>query len=166
MTINEKILKLETEISELKKQIQKEAEERNKDWKPHLEERYYRASNMYPDFHGWGIWTKDYDDNHNFEIGFIFPYTEHGKQQAIELGKKMYYKQWFESLSDVTEDMWIDNDMEKWYAFYDYSNNSITPNSVHIYRGEGAHFTSKEKLEQAISIIGEDNFLKYVLGVK
>ena len=152
--LNDKIDALEQELK------QTELQEK---WEPERGKRYYFASPACCAFCSLSVWENDEIDNHRYKTGFI----RKTEEEATEIGKQMYYRQWFRDLSDVTEYMWMESSINKFYAYYDWDVEQVCYDSRSMCMCEATCFTSEEKLNQAIETIGgEEIFKKYVLGVK
>ena len=111
------------------------------------------------------IWDGNNNDKRLYDAGLVKPTSE----EATEVSKKIFYQNWFASLSDVTPEMWKNITAEKYYAFIYYSKNKtwhINYSCAHQAKSEIAHFTTIKKLTEAIATIGGEEILKkYVLGV-
>lgn len=151
--LNDKINALEQEL--------KQTEPQGK-WKPEQGEVYCCASPTHHYFRAFSTWLGDEPDNHRYNAGFICQTEE----EAAEVGKRMYYRQWFRDLSDVTEHMWMESSINKFYAYYDWDVEQVCYDSRIMYMCEATYFTSEEKLEYAIETIGRENFEKYVMRIK
>lgn len=153
--LQEQIAKLTAESVELEKQIEALP------WVPKEGEKYYLPLTSY-DFCDWNCWEGDCDDEQLLRSGQVYRTAE----EAIEAGKRMYYRHWAESMSDVTEEMKKDGSIDKYTSYWHYRSKRIHfGSSQACYSGE-ASFTTKEALQEAIATIGEDNWIKYVLGVQ
>lgn len=149
-------------IEKLKDKI-KQTDELQEKWEPERGKRYYFANPACSAFWSLSVWENDEIDNHRYKAGII----RKTEEEAAELGKFMYYRQWFRELSDVTEEMWKDGTKDKFYAYYNWIEEEVWYDSYRVYMDENAYFTSTEKLSEAIKTIGGEEILRrYVLGVE
>ena len=138
-----------------KSQIEK-LEPKRGDW-------YYTPNYRSRIFYDKLSWCDDSLDNLLYECGMVFRTEE----EAAEKGKAEYYTKRFAAKSDVTDEMNRIVDITKWYALWDYEDKSIYFYSWCVIEQQGSvSFSSRAKLKEAIAEIGEDNFKRYVLGVK
>lgn len=152
--LNDKINALEQEL--------KQTEPQGK-WKPKMGEMYWIADVTNQNFCDFDYWDDKEYHFHLYNAGLI----RKTENEAIELGKQMYYTQWFNDLSDVTDEMWEDFSITKYYVYYAYTaKTTVNSYDTNCRSAETAYFTSEEKLEQAIETIGRENFEKYVMRIK
>ena len=152
--LNDKIDALEQEL--------KQTEPHGK-WKPRRGQTYYYADPSFKCFYIMASWCDNTSDNHRYNAGLICQTEE----EAIEVGKRMYYRQWFRDLSDVMKHMWMESSIDKFYAYYDWDDEQVCYESCCLFMHEETYFTTEEKLKQAIETIGgEEIFKKYVLEVE
>ncbi len=150
-------------LDELRQAESKQVEQPQSKWKPEINERYYYANPVGKCFFNWRDWRGDEFDIHLYNAGLIHK-TEN---EAVELGKQMYYTQWFNNLSDVTDEMQKDSNVDKYCIFYDFVIKKISPfHSTTSQFAHVAYFTSVNKLNSAIETIGRENFDRYVMRVK
>lgn len=64
------------------------------------------------------------------------------------------------------KDDWKDGSVWKYYAYYDFYNRIIKFDYNFNTKDVSIHSKSKEKIENFINLIGEDNFKKYILEVE
>jgi len=157
----EKIAELKLQKEAIDKQIT-ELEKEPIRWKPKNGERYYVPINPCLDYCFDCIWYNDGYDNNCYDLGNCYQTRE----EAIEKGNVEYYTKKFKEMSDVTDEMWNDYNCMKCFACYDYPLKKIMFSDSYGVKDANSYFTSKAKLLEAIAEIGEDNFTKYVLGVK
>lgn len=158
----EKLNLLQEEFNDRLDQLAKQTEPHGK-WKPRRGQTYYYADPSFKCFYIMASWCDNISDNHRYNAGLIRP----TKEEAIELGKKIYYTQWYNSLSDVTDEMWKDGSIKKWYISYDHQDNETVIGSVTSGQIPNvAYFTTYSKLNEAVLKIGRTNFMKYVMGVE
>jgi hypothetical protein len=152
MNIQDEIAKTKQRLMELEEMMKKE------NWKPCWDDKYYIPVPTNAGFQSFSLWRGNENEISLKDAGMVF-YT---KEEAIEVGKRMYFRQWFESMSDA--DDW--NGEEYWSAFWFYQKDSIDVWNTTYKVAGGIYFSTKEKCIEAIDVIGEDNFIKYVLGIK
>jgi hypothetical protein len=166
MNVYQELAKLLSEKEEIQSKIDnlKEIAKQNKGqkWIPQLNDSYYVPTPLNEDFCYQRVWQNESDDVFRLNAGLVCQ----APTQASEIGRKMYYRQWFESLSDVTEQDWKDDEIYKYYCYWDYHKNEISIDSYHFMKPSNGCFKTKENLKQAIQTVGEENTKKYVLGVK
>jgi hypothetical protein len=151
------------DAQEALKNLKNELEQCGKKWKPKIGEAYFYSVIGIHEFYGTSIWGNDECDNMRFTLGRVYRTAE----EAIEDGKRMYYSELYRSMSDVTEEDWKEGSKPKHYTEFDYRSGTVRIDFWSSNRSQGtAFFTSEQKCREAISAIGEDNFIKYVLGVK
>lgn len=152
----------EVEVSE--EQIKEIKKPKYKRWRAEEGEEYYFLSDLGEILSA--IDCRDKSDNFLYNTDNYFK-TEEG---AEEYRKKLLYRQQYidyigEDL--VTEDDWKDNDILKYYAYYDYDSNIVDIDGGIYFKFQGTIYSkSKEKIEKFIKEFGEDNFKKYILEVK
>lgn len=146
------------QIAEIEKQIEKAG----KPWKPAQGKVYYFADPSRTCFYDYTTNNHYYSDDHQINAGNCYRTAE----EAAEAGKRMYYRAWAESLSDVTEEMWADTEQLIFYASWDRKKKKIDVDWWQQYVFGTPCYTSKDALNAAIATIGEDNWIKYVLGVQ
>ena len=150
---------------ELKEEQVKEIEKpKYKRWRADKGEKYYFLSDLGEILSA--IDCRDKSDNFLYNTDNYFK-TEEG----VEFCKKqlLYIQQYKDFLGEdlVTEDDWKDNDILKYYAYYDYDSNIVDIDGGIYFKFQGTIYSkSKEKIEKFIKEIGEDNFKKYILEVK
>ncbi len=159
LTLNGK--EYEVEINEEQvKEIEKPKWER---WRAEKNEKYYFLSDLGEIFSATDC--RDKSDNFLYNTDNYFK-TEEG---AEEYRKKLLYRQQYidyigEDL--VTKDDWKDGSVWKYYAYYDFYNRIIKFDYNFNTKDVSIHSKSKEKIENFINLIGEDNFKKYILEVE
>lgn len=108
----------------------------------------------------------DNTDNFLYAIGNYFKTKEEAEFRRQQL---LYLQQYKDYLGEdlVTEDDWKNKYLYKFYAYYSYCDNIIDfYYDCQIKRFGGIYSKSKEKIENFIKEIGEDNFKKYILEVE
>ena len=156
-----KIKELENQIEELK--MAKFEEPQSKRWKPKDDKNYYVV-----DSHGDATicyWEDDKFDEWQYLIGNCFKIEEEAEEYKKQIEYTARYKNYVEEHSEPLN--WFDDEQEKWFAFFNFYTNSITTSYIIWEKYQGVTYASSEQIiEDAINEIGEDNFKKYVLGVK
>jgi hypothetical protein len=108
------------------------------------------------------IWEGNNNDKRLYNAGLVKPTSE----EATEVSKKMFYQNWFASLSDVTPKMWENSLISKHFVYYAHRAKKIETYTSETCEYQCTYFSTKEKLKEAIATIGGEEILKkYVLGV-
>lgn len=105
-------------------------------------------------------------DRKRYEVGNYFKTKEEAEFRRQQL---LYLQQYKDYLGEdlVTEDDWKDNDILKYYAYYDYDSNIVDIDGGIYFKFQGTIYSkSKQKIKDFIKEIGEDNFKKYILEVE
>lgn len=158
----------ENELKELKERLEKlEAakieELQLKRWKPNKYERYCRVNNC-GDVCSTG-WDNDRLDNFNYLIGNCFETEEEAEEYKKQIEYTVRYKNYIQEHSEPLD--WNDACSYKYYAEFEYDENEINVDCYRTWKSQGTIYaSSKQIIRDAIKEIGEDNFKKYVLGVK
>ena len=143
-------------VAELEKQI--EDNERY----PEYGQRVYIASLATTDCWFCSEWYGGSNDKRLYNAGLVKSTPE----EAAEVGKKMFYQNWFISLSDVTPEMWKNSLISKYFFYYAHRAKKIETYKSETCEYQCTYFSTKEKLKEAIATIGGEEILKkYVLGV-
>lgn len=155
---------LNDKLNELEKEIkQQQVKEDDGAWIPKDNQRYYVPDPTKDAFATKYIWS---NTSHFCTLMHKSRLLYKTLEGAAEAGKRMYYREWFSRLSDVTKEMWKDDTMKKSYAHYNWIMEEVEYAMCLWCMNGNAYFTSKEKLSEAIETIGgEDIFKRYVLGV-
>lgn len=137
--------------------------EQPKRWKPKEDEPYYYLN--------WGgdvvicHWENDKADNWNYLTGNCFKTKEEAEEYKMQIEYTARYKNYIEEHSEPIDRN--DPSTHKHLAEFNYDSNKIVVECFYSYRNQGAIYASSEQIIwDAIKEIGEDNFKKYVLGVK
>lgn len=152
----------EVEVSE--EQVKEIEKPKYKKWRAEKCETYCSINSdgttcIYTDF-------GDVIDNFLYSIGNYFRTKEEAEFRRQQL---LYLQQYKDYLGEdlVTEEDWKDNDILKYYAYYDYDSNIVDIDGGIYFKFQGTIYSkSKEKIENFIEEIGEDNFKKYILEVE
>ena len=122
------------------------------------------------------FWYVGYDGTvYNSDFGFDYEWLYltgncfKTKEEAEEYKKQIEYtaryKNYIEEHSEPLD--WNDDVQVKWFVFYDNNQNKIDTYMRAMSKSQGVIYASSEQIIwDAIKEIGEDNFKKYVLGVK
>lgn len=152
----------EVEITE--EQVKEIEKPKYKRWRAEMDNGYY-----YLDDFGDILCVQDQIvdiDDFRYNTGNYFK-TE---DEVYEYKKKLLYRQQYidyigEDL--VTKDDWKDDNILKYCASYDHDDNTVFISCNTYIKSQGTIFSkSKEKIQEFIKKIGEDNFKKYILEVE
>lgn len=149
----------QSQIKQLEDKLKALPEQR---WKPSMGEKYYYFSPMWKCGTNYSVWHNDDDDNATFSNTPIFA-TE---AECAEDNKRNSFKRQYESMSDVTDEMWKNTNVIKYFANWNYANNKIGYFLYCNSKLEGSAFTTESACKSAISAIGESDFIKYVLNIR
>ena len=156
-----KIKELEKQIEELK--MAKIEEPQSKRWKPNENERYHTI-----DDNGDNcdlIWDDDRYDNWRYLTGNCFKTEKEAKEYKKQIEYTARYKNYIEEHSEPLD--WENDKQCKYLVEFSYNGHRITINNFYALKKQGVIYaSSKQIILDAIKEIGEDNFKKYVLGVK
>lgn len=158
----------ENEIKELRELLEKlEAEKieepQLKCWKPNEDEKYWAVANN-GDI-GSTYWDDDNYDTWFYLTGNYFKTKEEAEEYKKQIEYTARYKNYIEEHSEPLD--WEDENQEKYCAEYGNQEKEITVYSYFSWKYQGTTYASSEEIIwDAIKEIGEDNFKKYVLGVK
>ncbi len=158
----------ENKIKELKKQIEelkmaKVKELQSKRWKPEYNETYYVVVSQ-EDITDY-IWDGGYFDKWSYLTGNCFKTKEEAEEYKKQIEYTARYKNYIEEHSEPID--WNDEKQEKYGAEFKYYGKIIHVGCCNNWKLQGAIYASSEQIIwDAIKEIGEDNFKKYVLGVK
>lgn len=153
----------EVEVSE--EQVNEIEKPKYKRWRAEEKgEEYYFLSDLGEILSA--IDCRDKSDNFLYNTDNYFKTEEGAEFRRQQL---LYLQQYKDYLGDdlVTEEDWKDNDILKYYAYYDYDSNIVDIDGGIYFKFQGTIYSkSKEKIEKFIKEFGEDNFKKYILEVK
>lgn len=139
----------------------------NKRWKPKEREIYYYVEpNGDIDSCEWmtAIYDGPFDDWH-YLTGNCFKTEEEAEEYKKQIEYTAHYKNYIEEHSEPLD--WNDERQKKYYAGFGYEENEIGVYCYFTWKTQGTIYaTSEQIIWDAIKEIGEDNFKKYVLGVK
>lgn len=160
LTLNGK--EYEVEVSE--EQIKEIKKPKYKRWRAEKGEKYFYiggSGNVY-----YQTECHDEYDDFFYAIGNYFKTEEEAEFRKKQL---LYLRRYKDYLGDdlVTEDDWKNTNILKYCALYNYSCKQIEIYSYYDQKFQSAIYSkSKEKIENFINLIGEDNFKKYILEVE
>lgn len=156
-----KIKELQDELEKLKKE--KIEAEQPKRWKPKENGEYWTV-----DVEGQVDNVSAYPDEiveWDFLTGNCFKTKEEAEEYKKQIEYTARYKNYIEEHSEPID--WRNPDQPKCYAEFDYRINKINVDWYDTVKFQGTIYASGEEIIwDAIKEIGEDNFKKYVLGVK
>ena len=157
-----KIKELQDELEQLK--AAKIAAEQPKRWKPNIDEEYYIVSAEAGELIKTE-WNDDALDEWYYLTGNCFKTKEEAEEYKKQIEYTARYKNYIEEHSEPID--WNNRNQGKWGAYYDCVDEKISTDGTKIFKEQGKIYASSEEIiEDAIKEIGEDNFKKYVLGVK
>lgn len=158
----------ENEIKELKERLERLETEKieeplSKRWKPEYNETYYVVVSQ-EDITDY-IWDGGYFDKWSYLTGNCFKTKEEAEEHKKQIEYTARYKNYIEEHNEPID--WNNQLQNKFAVYYDCSDKIIDVEQVKTYKDQGTIYASSEGiLWDAIKEIGEDNFKKYVLGVK
>lgn len=158
----------ENEIKELKERLEKLEttkieEPQLKRWKPKNDEYYWAVCS---DGEIVTVYYGDYGvDEWRYLTGNCFKTKSEAEEHKKQIEYTTRYKNYIEEHSEPLD--WLEDRQEKWEAYFSFYKNSISTNYNLLEKHQGVIYaSSKQIILDAIKEIGEDNFKKYVLGVK
>ena len=157
-----KIKELQDELEQLKAA---KIADSGKRWKPEEKDIYWTlfdTGNC-----GDSKWGGDNIDKWRYLTGNCFETFEEAKEYKKQIEYTARYKNYIEEHSKPI--VWNNISQRKYYALfmYEYEKNKIKIEFTNTWKIQGIIYASSEEIVwDAIHEIGEDNFKKYVLGVK
>lgn len=158
----------ENEIKELKERLEKLEtakieKPQSKRWKPKHRDDYYTVNSA-----GHIDCDACYNariDDWAYLTGNCFKSEEEAEEYKKQIECTARYKNYIEEHSEPLD--WNNNAQPKYYAEFEHTNNKINVDWFYYEKFQGTIYASSEQIiKDAIKEIGEDNFKKYVLGVK
>ena len=156
--LKDKVIELETTLSELKVEIEKKEneikdEKIEKVWKPKRNEKYYTLYSSGAIF--TEIWTDSSNDNNRYNLGHCFK-TE--GEVIKEINKRILLvelERWaLENNEEVID--WSNESHYKHSIYYNHRFNKLEVENVYINQFfQLPYFTSKKLAQQAIDIFGD-----------
>ena len=139
-----------------------------KRWKPEFDEEYHYVDNdgRVED----AVCASSMRNRSSFECwcrltGNCFKTKKEAEEYKKQIEYTARYKNYIEEHSEPID--WNDTSTHKHLAEFCYDSNKIVVECFYSYRNQGAIYASSGQIIwDAIKEIGEDNFKKYVLGVK
>ena len=109
----------------------------------------------------------EWEDNNRFynlkrEIGLV---TLTREELDFKLESMKVYEELERFAKDFTDEEWKDNEIEKYFIYYNYALNKIEISFNFRIKCFELNFESEEKAEEAIAAVGEERVKKYYLGV-
>lgn len=155
-----KLKELEKQIEELK--ATKIEEPQSKRWKPDKNNVYWLVSDgsIYQ-----SCWFNDRDDQWRYLTDNCFKTKEEAEEYKKQIKYTARYKNYIAEHNEPID--WNNRKQPKCYAEFDNINNKINVDCFYYEKFQGTIYASSAQIIwDAIKEIGEDNFKKYVLGVK
>ena len=138
-----------------------------KRWKPAESKEYHKLYWVVTNSGtaDYACWNNDACDNWLYLTDNCFKTKEEAEEHKKQIEYTARYKNYIEEHSEPID--WKDKEQYKYYSAFDYMFNRIDLDMQTTYKVQGIICaSSKQIIEDAINEIGEDNFKKYVLGVK
>lgn len=160
LTLNGK--EYEVEVSE--EQVNEIEKPKYKRWRAEMDNGYYYLDD-FGDVQCVEDQRVDIDD-------FRYNIGNYGKTEwkLEEKKKKLLYQQQYKDFIGedlVTNEDWKDDNILKYCASYDHDDNTVFISCNTYIKSQGTIFSkSKEKIQEFIKKIGEENFKKYILEVE
>lgn len=108
------------------------------------------------------IWSDHQFDYMRRDVGNMFLTRE---ETEFEKRKEEVYTQVKRFAYEFSREEWKDRSIHKYYVCYDYDINEIRIEFNSVCKHNDLYFKSYEDVQKAIEAVGEENFLKYYLGV-
>lgn len=156
----DKIIK---ELQEKLAEAEKIKVDEPKRWKPKCSEEYWVVDEFGTKTHF--TFRNNIDDKWLYLTGNCFKTSKEAEEYKKQIEYTARYKNYIEEHSEPLD--WNNEDQPKHYAEYWYDEECIKIDAYSVIRFQGVIYASSEQIiGDAIKEIGEDNFKKYVLGVK
>ena len=107
-------------------------------------------------------WDNDLFCREQRKIGLI---TLTAEELEFKIEKMKVYEELKRFAKDFTDEEWKDNEIEKYFIYYDYALNKIEISFNFRIKCFELYFESKENAQKAITAVGEERVKKYYLGV-
>ena len=155
--------KLIKDLQEKLAEAEKIKVEQPKRWKPECKMGYYYLDDYGDLLHD--LWYGAEDDEWRYLTGNCFKTEEEAEEYKKQIEYTARYKNYIEEHSRPLD--WDDWEQNKFGAYYDYNDKVISVDKTGMFVDQGTIYASSAQIIwDAIKEIGEDNFKKYVLGVK
>ena len=161
--IKNRIEEVEKELAQLRQDLEKEEKGI---WKPdedECEDYYYidESGDTYETYH-----ASSRIDYEHIEFGNYYKTEEEAKYQANVQKYTNLFRKYIEEHSDLLD--WNDDDCIKCFVWYNYEEKCMRyAVSYTTNKSQGTIYASSERiLKNAVEFVGEDNVIKYVLGVE
>lgn len=155
--MNKRLEALKKQLEEIKKQIEELEESKKEIWMPEIGEDYWYITDTCT------VADASYFDNEIFECGNFFKTEAEAEYQANVQKYTNLYRKYVEEHSKPLD--WNNVNQCKCYAYYSSYQDAIGFYTEHHKKLQGVIYASEQQiLEDAISFVGEENAIKYVLG--
>ena len=155
--------KLKQQLEEISKKIAELEKPKKEIWMPEVGEDFWYITDT--GSVADACYDKDAFDDEVCDWGNFFKTEAEAEYQAKVQKYTNLFRKYVEEHSEPLD--WGCDDQDKFYSYYDYRNCKIYFNCACRCRWQGVIYaSSKEVLEEAISFVGKENVIKYVLGVK
>ena len=155
--------KLKQQLEEISKKIAELEKSKKEIWKPEIGEDYWLITDA--GTVGGACYAGDDFDNEVCDCGNFYKTEAEAEHQANVQKYTNLYRKYVEEHSEPID--WECDAQAKYLSYYDYTNNQIYFDRAYSCRQQGTIYASSEGvLEKAINFVGEENAIKYVLGVK
>ena len=155
--------KLKQQLEEISKKIAELEKPKQEIWMPEIGEDYWYITDT--STVADASYDEDGFDNEVFDCGNFFKTKAEAEYQAKAQKYTNLFRKYVEKHSNPLD--WGCDDKCKYYLHYEYRSNQICFSFAFQCRQQGTIYASStEVLEEAISFVGKENVLKYVLGVK
>ena len=155
--------KLKQQLEEISKKIAELEKSKEEIWKPEIGDDYWYIA-------GIGSVADACDDEDDFDnavfaCGNFYKTEAEAEYQAKVQKYTNLFRKYVEEHSEPLD--WGCDDKCKYCSHYDYRNCQIYFDCAYCHKQQGTIYaSSQEVLQEAISFVGEENVIKYVLGVK
>lgn len=134
----------------------------SKRWVPDFGDDYFAL-------YGTGVvdtskWENDKCDRWRYLTGNCFKTKKEAEEYKKQIEYTARYKNYIEEHSEPLD--WCNETQRKYFAGYNFSREKITTDYNYTFQHFDIYASSEQIIWDAIKEIGEDNFKKYVLGVK
>lgn len=151
----------EVEVSE--EQIKEIEKPKYKRWRAEEGEKYYFLSDLGEILSANDC--RDKSDNFLYNTDNYFKTKEEAEFRKKQL---LYLQQYKDYLGDdlLTEEDFKNQNITKYFAYYDYINEDINTGDHQVIRVQGCIYSkSSRKIWDFVNKVGNDNFKKYILEI-